>query len=50
MSNDEMNVIAECTECNLKLTKSTLNEKREKMMYHNLFENKDESIRVEKKY
>jgi hypothetical protein len=47
MSDDEINVIAECTECKRKLTKSILNEKRKDIMYHNLFENKDESIRIE---
>jgi hypothetical protein len=48
MRDDEVDVIAECTKCNQKLTRSTLNEIRENMIHENLFRNKNESMRIEK--
>lgn len=47
MTEEEITVIGECTKCKQKLTKSTLNEKRENIMYHNLFGNGKESVRIE---
>lgn len=48
MGDPDVDVIAECTKCDQKLTRSTLNEIRETMIHENLFRNKDESMRIEK--
>lgn len=48
MGDPDVDVIAECTKCNQKLTRSTLNEIRENMIHENLFTNKNESMRIEK--